>query len=97
VPEPVENLLKLQEARIKLGRAGARTVELRGDRLTAAPITLDSAQSKALRAEIGDVVYESLKRTLRVRLPEDAAERFRAVLRAADALLAIKSELAEAA
>jgi transcription-repair coupling factor (superfamily II helicase) len=97
VPEPVENLLKLQEARIKLGRAGARTVELRGERLTVAPIELDSAQAKALRAEIGEVVYESLKKTLRVRLPEDAAERFPAVLRAADSLLAIKSALAEAA
>jgi transcription-repair coupling factor (superfamily II helicase) len=97
VPDPVENLLKLQEARIKLGRAGARTVELKGDRMTAAPITLDSAQAKALRAEIGDVVYESLKRTLRVRLPDEPAERFRAVLHAADALLAIKSELATAA
>jgi transcription-repair coupling factor (superfamily II helicase) len=97
VPEPVENLLKLQEARIKLGRAGARTVELRGERLTAAPIELDSAQAKALRAEIGEVVYESLKKTLRVSLPEDASERFAAVLRAADTLLAIKSELAQAA
>jgi transcription-repair coupling factor (superfamily II helicase) len=97
VPEPVENLLKLQEARIKLGRAGARTVELRGERLTVAPIELDSAQAKALRAEIGEVVYESLKKTLRVGLPEDAADRFPAVLRAADSLLAIKSALAEAA
>jgi hypothetical protein len=42
-------------------------------------------------------VYESLKRTLRVRLPDDPGERFRAILRAADALLAIKSDLAEAA
>ena len=29
VPEPVENLVRLQEARIKLGRAGARMVEFR--------------------------------------------------------------------
>jgi transcription-repair coupling factor (superfamily II helicase) len=97
LPEPVENLLKLQEARIKLGRAGARTVELRGELLVVAPIELDSTQSKAIRRALGEVVYESLKRTLRVRLPEETAERLPAVLRAADALLAVKSELAEAA
>src|SRR5206468_9034874 len=34
VPEPLENLLSLQRARIKLGQAGARTVTFRGGRLT---------------------------------------------------------------
>jgi transcription-repair coupling factor (superfamily II helicase) len=97
VPEPVENLLKLQEARIKLGRAGARIVELRGERLVVSPIELDSTQAKALRVEIPEVVYESLKRTLRVRLPEEPAERFPAVLRVSDSLLGVKSELARAA
>jgi hypothetical protein len=62
-----------------------------------APLELDSTQAKALRAEIPEVVYESLKRTLRVRLPEEPRERFAAVLRTADALLAVKSELAQAA
>ena len=33
VPEPLENLLALQRARIKFGQAGARTVSFRGDRL----------------------------------------------------------------
>ena len=37
IPEPVENLVRLQEARIKLGRAGARTVEFRQGRLDGAP------------------------------------------------------------
>src|SRR5436190_5278265 len=66
VPDPVDALLKLQDARIKLGRAGARTAELRGDRLVIAPVELDSSQSRALRESLGEVVYESLKRTLRV-------------------------------
>ena len=34
LPEPVENLLALQRARIELGRAGARTAEIRGGRLS---------------------------------------------------------------
>jgi transcription-repair coupling factor (superfamily II helicase) len=97
VPEPVESLLRLQEARIKLGRAGARTAELRGDRLVIVPVELDSSQAKALRADIGEVLYESLKRTLRVGMPEEEARRLRAVLRAADALERVKTALAEAA
>ena len=83
VPEPVESLLRLQEARIKLGRAGARTAELRGDRLVIAPVELDSSQAKALRSELGEVLYESLKRTLRIGIGDEEsseAERLRAVL-----------------
>jgi transcription-repair coupling factor (superfamily II helicase) len=97
VPDPVETLLKLQEARVKLGRAGARTAELRGDRLVIAPVELDSTQAKALRADLGEVVYESLKRTVRVGMPEDNTKRLRAVLRAADALERARAAMAEAA
>ncbi len=49
VPEPLENLLALQRARIKLGAAGARTVSFRGGRLAVAPIELDSRRAKRLR------------------------------------------------
>jgi transcription-repair coupling factor (superfamily II helicase) len=97
LPEPVAALLKLQDVRIRLGRAGARTAELRGDRLVIAPIELDSSQSRALREELGEVVYESLKRTLRTGMPEEGPERLPAVVRAAEALERITSALAEAA
>ncbi len=97
VPEPVDALLKLQDARIKFGRAGARTAELRGDRLVVAPIELDSAQSRALREELGEVVYESLKRTLRVGMPDEESERLPTVLRVAETLERLKTPLAEAA
>ncbi len=52
IPEALENLIKLQDARIKLGRAGARDVGFRGGRLAVSPIELDSAGAKALRAEL---------------------------------------------
>src|ERR687894_852511 len=42
VPRPLDNLIKLQDARIKLGRAGARSVGFAGERLAVAPIELDS-------------------------------------------------------
>jgi transcription-repair coupling factor (superfamily II helicase) len=93
LPDPVANLIKLQEARIKLGRAGARSVEFRAGRLVVAPISLDVSQVRAFREAVGDAVYESLKKTLRIPVPDDPAKRFAAVLHAADALLQVRSEL----
>ncbi len=97
VPAPVENLIRLQEARIKLGRAGARMVEFRQGRLTVSPLELDSGQANALREEVEGAVYESLKRTLRVRVADDVEDRFAAVVRVADAVLRVKTQLAAAA
>jgi transcription-repair coupling factor (superfamily II helicase) len=92
IPEPLDNLIRLQDARIKLGRAGARTVDFRGGRLSVAPIELDSQGSKALRERIPEALYESGRSTVRVRLPEDQAERFRAVVSAAEVILELATE-----
>ena len=88
-PEPLENLITLQQARIKLGQAGARAVTFRGGRLAVTPIELDSVRAKQLRAEIPGILYESGKSQLSMRVPDDPAEQFPAVVRAADALLAL--------
>jgi transcription-repair coupling factor (superfamily II helicase) len=92
VPEPLENLIKLQDARIKLGRAGARTVDFRGGRMRVAPIDLDSRAVKELRSEIPDAVYESGRSTVVLRMPEDAAERFGAVVAASEVVLKVATE-----
>ena len=97
IPAPVQNLVRLQEARIKLGRAGARTVEFRAGRLVVHPVEIDSGQARTLHEEVGGAVYESLKRTLRVHLGDEPEERFATVVRVADALLAVKQEVAAAA
>ena len=89
LPEPLDNLIKLQDARIKLGRAGARTVDFRAGRMAVAPIELDSAGARALREAIPEAVYESGRSTVRVRVPEEAAERFPAVVAAAEAILEV--------
>ncbi|HEV3047752.1 MAG TPA: transcription-repair coupling factor [Solirubrobacteraceae bacterium] len=94
LPEPVENLLSLQRARIKFGQAGARTVSFRGDRLAVVPIELDSARAKRLREELPEALYESGRSQVSVRVPKDGAERFPSVVRAADALLAVVREAA---
>jgi transcription-repair coupling factor (superfamily II helicase) len=92
VPEPLDNLIRLQDARIKLGRAGARSVDFRGGVMTVTPIDLDSRGAKALRQRISEIVYESGRSTVRVRLPEEPAERFRAVVTAAEAILEMATQ-----
>jgi transcription-repair coupling factor (superfamily II helicase) len=94
VPEPLRNLLALQQARIKLGQAGARAVTFRGGRLAVTPVELDSVRAKKIRAEIPEALYESGKSQLSVRVPDDPAQRFPAVVRAADVLLAVTREAA---
>ncbi len=94
-PEPLENLLSLQQARIKLGQAGARVVSFRGGRLAVTPIELDSVRARRVREEIPGALYESGRSQLSVRVPDDPADRFPAVVRAADVLLAATREAAE--
>jgi transcription-repair coupling factor (superfamily II helicase) len=91
-PEPLLNLISLQQARIKLGQAGATAVTVRGDRLAVTPIELDSVRAKKIRAEIPEALYESGKSQLSVRVPKDPAQRFPAIVRAADVLLAVTRE-----
>jgi transcription-repair coupling factor (superfamily II helicase) len=87
IPEPLDALIRLQDARIKLGRAGARTVDFAGGRLAVSPIDLDSRRVKLLRERIPEAVYESGRSTVRVRVPDEPAERFPAVVVAAEAIL----------
>jgi transcription-repair coupling factor (superfamily II helicase) len=93
-PEPLLNLISLQQARIKLGQAGARAVTFRGDRLAVTPIELDSARAKRLREQIPEALYESGKSQVSMRVPTEPSQRFPAVVRAADALLALTREAA---
>jgi transcription-repair coupling factor (superfamily II helicase) len=94
VPEPVENMLALQRARIKFGQAGARTVSFRGDRLAVVPIELDSVRARRLHEELPEALYEASRSQVSVRVPKDGTARFPSVVAAADALLAIVREAA---
>ena len=87
IPEPLDNLIRIQDARIKLGRAGARSVDFAGGRLTVAPIDLDSRRVTLLRERLPEAVYESGRSTVRVRVPDEPAARFPAVVAAAEAIL----------
>jgi transcription-repair coupling factor (superfamily II helicase) len=92
LPEPLENLILLQQARIKLGQAGAQAVTFRNGRLAVTPIELDSTRAKRIRAEIPEALYESGRSQLSVRVPDEPGTRFPAVVRTADVLLAVTRE-----
>ena len=94
LPEPLENLLALQRARIKFGQAGARTVSFHGDRLAVVPIQLDSRRAKRLREELPEALYEAGRAQMSMRVPKDGKQRFPSVVRAADVLLAVTREAA---
>jgi transcription-repair coupling factor (superfamily II helicase) len=86
VPEPVENLLELQRARIELGVLGARSVEFRGGRLSVTPLELDAAAVGRLREGMPEAMYESRAKTLSVRVPDEPQARLAAVLGLAEAV-----------
>src|SRR5215211_6785242 len=92
VPAPLENLIRLQDARIKLGRAGARSVGFSAGRMRVTPIELGEAGRRALKDELPGAVYESGRSTIAVPVPEDAEARFPAVVAAAEGILRAATE-----
>jgi transcription-repair coupling factor (superfamily II helicase) len=90
-PEPVENLLALARARIKLGAAGARAVAVRGGRLSVAPVELDLAAVRELRERLPGAIYESGRSQIVVRVAEEPQARFADIRAAADAILAVSA------
>jgi transcription-repair coupling factor (superfamily II helicase) len=86
VPDPVANLLALQRARIELGRAGARTAEVRGGRLSVVPLELEPEEVSRLRDVIPEAIYEFRTKTLSLRVPDEPGERLEAVLGLTEAL-----------
>jgi transcription-repair coupling factor (superfamily II helicase) len=96
VPEPVQNLLELQRARIELGALGARTVEFRGGRLSVTPLEMDAAAVGRLREGMPEAMYESRVRTLSIRVPDEPEARLAAVLGIAEAVRGVVPEVVAA-
>ncbi|HEV2075040.1 MAG TPA: TRCF domain-containing protein, partial [Thermoleophilaceae bacterium] len=89
VPEPLEDLIRLQDARIKLGRAGARAVSFRGGRLAVSPVDLGPDAAGALREKLPESAFDSGRSTVTVRVPDEPALRLGAVVAAAEAILEV--------
>jgi transcription-repair coupling factor (superfamily II helicase) len=87
IPEPLDDLIKLQDARIKLGRAGARAVSFRGDRLAVSPIDLGPEAARGLSEALPEATFDSGRSTVVVTVPGEPGMRLAAVVAAAEAIL----------
>jgi transcription-repair coupling factor (superfamily II helicase) len=67
VPEPVEHLFAIQEAKLRLARLGADYLVFRGGRATVGPLVLGSAELRALRGAADTAVYTTSKREVSLR------------------------------
>src|SRR6266540_1029956 len=67
MPEPVEALFAIQDAKLKLARAGADYLVYRGGRLTVGPFVLGSSDLRTLRAAVPIAVYETGRREVSLR------------------------------
>ncbi len=62
VPEPVENLFRIQEAKLKLARLGADYLVFRAGRATIGPLVLGSGELRELRRVADTAVYSGASR-----------------------------------
>ena len=85
IPEPVENLFAIQEAKLKVARAGADYLVFRGGRATVGPLVLGSGELRELRGRIDTAVYTSANREVSLR--DDG---FTGALRLVDAILDLR-------
>src|SRR5215211_7044410 len=67
VPEPVEHLFEIQEAKLKLARLGADYLVFRSGRTVIGPLVLGSAELRGLRALVDTAVYSSAQSEVTLR------------------------------
>ena len=82
LPDPVENLFAIQEAKLKLARIGADYLVFRGGRATVGPLLLGSGELRAIRGDLDTAVYASARRELSLRDGD-----FQGALKLVDAIL----------
>ena len=67
LPEPVENLFRLQETRLALALVGADYLVFRAGRATVGPVGLSATELRALRAVSDTAVYASARQEVSLR------------------------------
>ncbi len=82
LPEPVENLFAIQEAKVKLALLGADYLVFKGGKATVGPLELGSAELRALRRGVSTAVYTTARREVSVR-----EEDFGRAIRLVDAII----------
>ncbi len=85
LPEPVENLFAIQEAKLKLAVLGADYLVFRGGRASVGPVVLGGGELRQLRAQVETAVYSTGNREVTLR-----GDEFRRALELVDAMLAAR-------
>ena len=85
VPEPVENLFAIQEAKLKLAPLGADYLVYRGGRASVGPLVLGSGELRELRSRVDTAVYSTANREVTLR-----SDAFAGAARLVDAILAAR-------
>ncbi len=85
LPEPVENLFRIQQAKLALALAGADYLVFRGGRATVGPVGLAASELRALRGIADTAVYTSARQEVAIR-----AEGLDGALALADAIVAAR-------
>jgi transcription-repair coupling factor (superfamily II helicase) len=70
LPEPVENLFAIQEAKLKLAVLGADYLVFRGGKASVGPVVLGSGELRDLRAQVETAVYSTGNREVTLRNSE---------------------------
>jgi transcription-repair coupling factor (superfamily II helicase) len=82
LPEPVEHLFAIQEAKVKAAQLGADYVVFKAGRATVGPVELGSSELRALRRDVSTAIYTTARKEVTVR-----GEEFGEALRLVDAIL----------
>jgi len=82
LPEPVENLFAIQEAKLKIALVGAEYLVYRGGRITVGPLVLGSDELRELRDRAATAVYTTGRHEVAMRQDD-----FRGALRLVDAIV----------
>jgi transcription-repair coupling factor (superfamily II helicase) len=85
LPEPVENLFAIQEAKLKLAVLGADYLVFRGGKAAVGPVVLGSGELRELRTQLDTAVYSTGNREVTLRGSE-----FSGALGLVDAMLAAR-------
>jgi transcription-repair coupling factor (superfamily II helicase) len=82
LPEPVENLFAIQEAKLKIALVGGEYLVFRGGRITIGPLVLGSDELRELRDRAATAVYTSGRHEVAMRKDD-----FREALELVDAIV----------
>jgi transcription-repair coupling factor (superfamily II helicase) len=85
LPEPVEHLFAIQDAKLRLADLGADYLVFRAGRATIGPLVLGSDEVRELRSRIDTAVYTSAQREVSLR-----NDSFQAAVELVDAIVAAR-------